>query len=142
MRLTADEAMARFGSARVAHLATADGDGQPHLVPVTFALDSGGRILVGIDHKPKASSDLRRLRNIAVNPQVSVLADHYDEDWNRLWWARADGTALISREGADHEARWGLLRDRYRQYDGLTLVGPVIAITPARWSGWSFSPAR
>jgi PPOX class probable F420-dependent enzyme len=142
MRLEPDEARTRFGAARVLHLATSSREGQPHLVPCTFALDTAGQIVIGIDHKPKSTLNLRRLRNIAENPKVSVLADEYDDDWNRLWWARADGTAAIERDGAEQDAHWHLLRARYRQYDGQTLTGPVIAITPSTWSGWSYRPAR
>jgi PPOX class probable F420-dependent enzyme len=141
MRLEPHEARTRFGVARVVHLATAGSDGQPHLVPCTFALDTAGRIVIGIDHKPKTTLNLRRLRNIAENPRVSVLADEYDDDWNRLWWARADGTAAIEGDSAEHEAHWRLLHAKYRQYDGQALTGPVIAVTPGRWSGWAYSPA-
>lgn len=138
MRLEPDEARARFAAARVLRLATVSGGGQPHLVPCTFALDTAGRIVIGIDHKPKTTLNLRRLRNITENPKVSVLADEYDDDWNRLWWARADGTAVIEREGTEQEANWRLLSAKYRQYDGQALTGPVIAVTPGTWSGWSY----
>jgi len=140
MRLEPDEARARFAAARVLRLATCGPDGQPHLVPATFALDAAGRIVIGVDHKPKSTPNLRRLRNITGNPQVSVLADDYDDDWNRLWWARADGSAAIERDGAGWDAHWRLLRARYRQYEGQSLTGPVIAITPGRWSGWAYRP--
>ena len=138
MRLEPDEARARFGAARVLHLATSSRGGQPHLVPCTFAVDTAGRIVIGIDHKPKTTLNLRRLQNIADNPKVSVLADEYDEDWNRLWWARADGAGAIEGEGGEHDAHWQLLQAKYRQYNGQTLTGPVIAITVRKWSGWSY----
>jgi PPOX class probable F420-dependent enzyme len=142
MRLEPDEARTRFEAARVLHLATSGSDGQPHLVPCTFALDTAGRIVIGIDHKPKTTLNLRRLQNIAENPKVSVLADDYDEDWNRLWWARADGTATIAHDGTEHDVHWRLLPTKYPQYDGQTLTGPVIAITPHGWSGWAYSPHK
>jgi len=81
-----------------------DPDGRPHLVPLTFALGSRARgagsgpedhIYSAVDAKPKSSTDLRRLRNIRVNPRVAVLADHYEDDWDGLWWVRADGQAAI-----------------------------------------------
>ena len=90
MRLAEDEARRRLAAARVARLATVGGPGSPHLVPVTFAV-AGDRIYSAVDAKPKTTRDLRRLRNIRADPRVAVLADHYDEDWSRLWWARADG---------------------------------------------------
>ncbi|WP_131773873.1 TIGR03668 family PPOX class F420-dependent oxidoreductase, partial [Protofrankia symbiont of Coriaria myrtifolia] len=94
MNLEAGEARRRFAAARVARLATVDAAGQPHLVPVTFALQDNA-IVTAVDHKPKRSTALRRLANIAANPRVTLIADHYDEDWQTLWWARADGLARV-----------------------------------------------
>ncbi|KLL11112.1 MULTISPECIES: TIGR03668 family PPOX class F420-dependent oxidoreductase [Protofrankia] len=94
MNLDAGEARRRFAAARVARLATVDAAGQPHLVPVTFALQDNA-IVTAVDHKPKRSTALRRLANIAANPRVALIADHYDEDWRTLWWARADGLARV-----------------------------------------------
>jgi PPOX class probable F420-dependent enzyme len=139
MRLDPAEARARFAASPVLLLATADRHGQPHLVPCTFAVDGAGRIVIGIDNKPKTSLNLRRLRNIGENPQVSLLAEHYADDWTQLWWARADGTAIIERGGGEHEAHWRQLVARYPQYLGQTLDGPVIVVTVASWSGWAFS---
>src|SRR5205823_7574969 len=93
VRMTAAEARARFATARTARLATTTPAGLPHLVPICFALD-GDTILTAIDHKPKRTTALARLRNIAANPPVALLADHYDDDdWSQLWWARADADA-------------------------------------------------
>jgi PPOX class probable F420-dependent enzyme len=142
MRLDPAEARARFAASPVLRLATADGHGRPHLVPCTFAVDSAGRIAIGIDNKPKTSVYLRRIRNIEENPQVSLLADHYVDDWTRLWWARADGTAIIERGGADHDAHWRQLVAKYPQYHGQAPGGPVIMVTVTSWSGWAFSDAR
>jgi PPOX class probable F420-dependent enzyme len=138
MRLDATEARARFAGASVLRLATAGADGRPHLVPCTFAVDGAGRVAIGIDNKPKSSRELRRLRNIAENPRVSLLADHYADDWGRLWWARADGVATIERAGGQHAAHWALLRAKYPQYAGQVLDGPVIVVTVESWSGWAF----
>ena len=138
MRLPEDAARARFASVPVARLATVDESGRPHLVPITFAVE-GDRIYSAIDAKPKSTRDLKRLRNIAREPRVSVLADHYDDDWSRLWWVRADGTAGVL---ADPDAMTGpvaLLRARYRPYREAPPAGPVIAVTVHRWTGWSGS---
>ena len=94
LRLSGPEARQRFASVPVARLATVGPDGQPHLVPVTFAVD-GDHIYTAVDAKPKSSRQLRRLRNIAGNPRVAVLADHSEDDWTALWWVRADGRAAI-----------------------------------------------
>jgi PPOX class probable F420-dependent enzyme len=139
MRLDPAEARARFAAARVVRLATSGADGAPHLVPCTFAMDGSGRIAIGIDNKPKSSRNLKRLRNIAANPQVSLLADHYGEDWTQLWWARADGMAAIEPFGDDQAWYWELLRRKYPQYEGESLTGPVIAVTVSSWTGWAFA---
>jgi PPOX class probable F420-dependent enzyme len=141
VRLYPAEARARLAASRVLRLATADRHATPHLVPCTFAIDGGGRVVIGIDSKPKTTLDLRRLRNIEENPRVSLLADHYAEDWAQLWWARADGTALVERDGPNHAASWRELAARYPQYRGQPLTGPVIVVTVTSWSGWAYGPA-
>jgi len=139
MRLEPSQARERFVRSGVVRLATANEEGQPHVVPCTFAVDDAGRIVIGIDNKPKTSVNLRRLANIAENPRVSLLADHYSDDWEQLWWARADGVATIERAGAEHAAHWQLLRGRYPQYEGQILDGPVIVVQVSTWSGWAFA---
>lgn len=136
MRLTEEEAQARLGSARVAHLATAGSDGQPHLVPVTFAVD-GNLIYTAVDHKPKESANLRRLRNVRVNPRVALLADHYDENWDLLWWVRVDGRASIVEDERGMQDPLNVLVDRYEQYRERRPAGPVIVIQVGHWRGWS-----
>jgi PPOX class probable F420-dependent enzyme len=135
--MTPEQARRRFAQARVARLATADAGGLPHLVPMVFALTSD-TIYSAVDAKPKRSTSLRRLANIAANPRVAVLVDHYDDDWNTLWWVRADGSGRIvapgEPEGRDAVAR---LLARYFQYRARPPHGPVLAIDVARWSGWS-----
>jgi PPOX class probable F420-dependent enzyme len=138
MRLDPADARTRFAGSAVLRLATAGADARPHLVPCTFAVDGSGRVVIGIDNKPKSSASLRRLRNIAENPRVSMIADHYADDWAQLWWARADGVATIERSGEEHAAHWALLRRKYPQYAGQVLEGPVIAVTVESWSGWAF----
>jgi PPOX class probable F420-dependent enzyme len=130
------EARELFGSVPVARLATRDAAGQPHLVPITFALD-GDAIVTAVDHKPKRTTDLRRLRNIAADPRVSVLADHYEDDWSMLWWVRADGGARILQPGApEHGRAVARLAERYEQYRERPPEGPAIAIAVRRWTGW------
>jgi PPOX class probable F420-dependent enzyme len=138
MRLTPGEARERLATARVARLATVSAAGQPHLVPVTFAVD-GDTIYTAVDHKPKTTTRLRRLANIAENPQVTVLADHYADDWNQLWWTRADGHATVLTRPGDTQAPVALLAVRYPQYQATPPAGPVIAITVTGWSGWSYA---
>ena len=123
----------RFASARVARLATTGPDG-PHVVPIVFAL-AGDTVFHAVDHKPKRTTALKRLANIAAEPRVALLADAYEEDWTRLWWARADGTASILAPG--HAEALALLQERYPQYRDAPPEGPVIAIRVARWTDWT-----
>jgi PPOX class probable F420-dependent enzyme len=146
--LTADEARRRFTAARVARLATVDADGRPHLVPVVFAEQSTDGIVTAVDHKPKTTIRLKRLRNIAGRPSVCLLADLYDEDWDRLWWVRADGEARViapdapdAPDRAAYTAALVLLRDKYPQYRDHPPAGPVIAVTVLHWTGWRSAAA-
>lgn len=126
----------RLAEARVACLATAGQSGKPHLVPITFALE-GDTLYFAVDAKPKRTTHLQRLKNIAANPAVSVLIDHYEEDWSNLWWVRIDGTAVILKAGAGAERGLDLLVERYPQYREKRPEGPVVAISIDRISGWS-----
>ena len=128
----------RINGATAARLATVGRDGRPHIVPITFALDEDTIYFV-IDFKPKKTSDLQRLRNIEANPSVSVLVDHYDDDWTKLWWVRADGSARIVIDGAVFEKGIAQLTDRYAQYRSARPAGPVVAISIQRLTGWSAS---
>jgi PPOX class probable F420-dependent enzyme len=126
------DARARFAAAEVAHLATA-ADGMPHLVPITFAAD-GDTLWFAVDHKPKTTRELRRLRNIRANPRVCVLVDHYEPDWGRLWWVRADGVATIRDRD---EAGLDRLVAKYPRYREIRPAGPVVRIDITRWASWS-----
>ena len=138
VRLTEEEARTRLAGARVARLATVGGDGQPHLVPVTFAMD-GDLIYTAVDYKPKKSASLRRLRNIRENPRVALLADHYDEDWDLLWWVRIDGWASVVDDEEALQDPLDVLAERYQQYRDRRPPGPVIVIQVDRWKGWAGS---
>lgn len=136
----AEVARTRMAAARVAHLATAGAGGRPHLIPITFAVLDATTIVSAIDHKPKRTTALRRLENIAANPQVAVLADHYAEDWTQLWWARADGrarTVAPEQEPALRERAIAALLARYAPYREQPPAGVLIVVDVARWSGWS-----
>ena len=110
----------------------------PHLVPVVFALDDNV-VYTAVDAKPKTTQRLRRLTNIENNPRVSVLVDHYTDDWTQLWWVRVDGVAAIHRDGEAMHNGYRLLRAKYPQYQSVPLNGPVIAVTVHRWASWHAS---
>lgn len=126
----------RLEGAFVARLATAGGDGRPHVVPICFALEDN-TLYFAIDFKPKRTTNLKRLRNIAANPAVSVLVDHYEENWDKLWWVRLDGEARLVTEQAEVEQALLRLAQRYEQYRATRPDGPVVAITIEHMAGWS-----
>lgn len=128
-------------SARIAHLATCDAHGRPHVVPICFAFD-GKKFYSPIDEKPKriAATKLKRLRNIAENPHVALVIDHYDEDWRKLAYALVSGEAKILRRGKTHQSAVKLLRRKYRQYRSMSIEArPMISIMPERVVVWAGS---
>lgn len=132
------ETQRRFLNAgRVAHLATADARGAPHVVPVCYAL-GGETIYITIDEKPKRRDrPLKRLRNIIENSAVAVTVDRWDEDWSRLAWVMLHGQAEILESGREHDAAQDVLREKYQQYRTMDLTGlPVIAIRVQRVLNW------
>lgn len=133
------EAERRFLDAvRVAHLATADAAGRPHVVPVCFAV-AGTACWIAIDEKPKAGAarGLKRLRNIEANPHVALVADRWDEDWTRLGWVMLRGRAAVLEAGDEHARALAAVRARYPQLRPMRLEDrPVIAIRIERVSSW------
>ena len=125
-------------SQRVAHLATADEAGIPNVGPVCFAL-AGDSVYMTIDRKPKSGRPLKRLRNIAENPNVTLTADHYDDDdWSRLRWVMVRGRAEVLESGTEHDEAQQRLRAKYPQYRAMDLAPlPVIAIRIERVTSWS-----
>ncbi|MGH7931069.1 MAG: TIGR03668 family PPOX class F420-dependent oxidoreductase [Candidatus Binatia bacterium] len=125
-------------SARIAHLATADRNGQPLVIPVCFVFD-GREFFSPIDEKPKraAPRKLKRIRNILENPQMSLVIDHYDEDWSRLAYVLITGKATILQRGTKHRKAVTLLRKKYNQYRKMAIhERPMIVIRPARIITW------
>ena len=134
------EALRRLAEARVGRLATADAAGHAHVVPFAFVLD-GETVYWAVDRKPKQSQRLKRLDNIRANPNVQIVVDHYDEDWRRLWWVRATGTARILGDGRDGKVvrALELLAMKYPQYRADPPAGPVVAIELTRVRAWEAS---
>ena len=127
----------RLGSARVARLGTVTPTGQPHVVPLCFAMH-GDEVYSVVDFKPKSTIDLARLENVRANPEITIVADHYDDDhWDRLWWVRADGDARILESGVEYANAIHHLRTKYPQYQVRRPTGPVLAMHVRRITGWS-----
>jgi PPOX class probable F420-dependent enzyme len=126
---------ARLTAARVARLATTDPDGRPHLVPIVFAVD-GDTLYSAVDHKPKRSRTLRRIENARARPDVTVLVDHYEEDWRLLWWIRVRGRARVLDDGEEREQALSLLAEKYEQYRSQPPDGPVLAVDITEVRDW------
>jgi PPOX class probable F420-dependent enzyme len=126
----------RLTAARVARLATLDPDGRAHLVPIVFALD-GDTLYSAVDRKPKRSQRLRRIENARARADVTILVDHYEEDWGRLWWIRLRGGARVLDAGEELERALTLLRDKYPQYRDDPPTGPVLAVDVTEAREWS-----
>ena len=123
-------------TARVAHLATADGRSQPHVIPICFVFD-GRRFFSPIDEKPKRTLRQKRLRNIRDNPSVARLIDHYEEDWRKLAYVLVLGKARVLRGGLAHQRAVGLLRRKYPQYRSMRIHQlPMISILPIQSIAW------
>ncbi len=120
----------------VVRLGTADAQSRPHVVVVTFVVD-GDMIYTAVDQKPKTTTGLKRLRNVGENPAVTMLADEYSDDWEALWWVRADGRAEVLADQRQMAGPLRLLTSRYWQYREKPPTGPVLAVTAERWTGWS-----
>jgi PPOX class probable F420-dependent enzyme len=130
-----EEQLAFALAQRVAHLGTADASGEPHVVAVCFAWHDGA-FWTAIDEKPKRGTGLKRLRNIAANPRVSLLFDRWDEDWSRLGWVLVHGRAEVV-EGRAHPEALAALRARYRQYRAMALEErPLVRVVAERVSEW------
>ena len=127
----------RVVAAPVARLATVRPDGTPRLVPVTFALVDELLCFAVDEVKPKQSTRLARLADIARDPRVGLVVDHYDADWSALWWVRIDGDAVAHETGELRERALDALAAKYPPYRAARPAGPVVVITPRRWSGWA-----
>lgn len=121
----------------MARLATITPEGHPHVVPVVFSLVGDTTWLV-IDTKPKSGRRLQRLRNIEAHPRVSLLVDHYEDDWSAVWWVRADGTAtIVDVDDPAGAPALAALAAKYPQYAAEPPPGPLIRIDVAGWRSWA-----
>jgi PPOX class probable F420-dependent enzyme len=126
-----------LAAAPVGRLATLRADGTPRLVPITFALVDG-LVCSAVDEvKPKRSSRLARLDDVRRDPRVGLVVDHYEPDWNRLWWVRVDGTAAVHEHGELRERALDALVLKYPAYAKARPDGVVLVITPTSWTGWT-----
>lgn len=128
-----------LAAAPLGRLATVDAAARPHVVPVCFALVEDD-LVTPIDEKPKtvAVDDLRRLRDVAENPRVALVVDHYADDWSRLGWLQVRGTAArVDPDDSFHSGGVTALRAKYDQYaDHALEERPLLRITPGSVLTW------
>ncbi len=125
---------------RIARMATVDKSGRPLVLPICYAYD-GKYLYTPIDKKPKRTSamELKRIKNIVSNPNVSVVIDRYYEDWTRIAYIIIHGTAEVLDRGREYRESLRILSERYRQYKRMKLpqLGlPVIKVSPNRFISW------
>lgn len=146
MSMSQDDLTAVVQAHRIGHLATAESSGAPHLVPICFVYD-GHAIYSAIDHKPKRRTGygMKRIRNIVENPRVAFLIQHYEEDWQQLYYVLIRGTATILDSGLERQRALLLLEDKYVQYQERQLAqgnGLVIKIVPESLQRWGWQDAQ
>jgi PPOX class probable F420-dependent enzyme len=105
-------------------------------VPIVFALD-GDTLYSAVDRKPKRSQTLQRIENARARPDVTILVDHYDEDWAQLWWIRLRGRARVLDDGDERGRALELLAQKYPQYKTEPPDGPVLAVDILETRSWS-----
>jgi len=126
----------RVAAAPVARLATLRPDGTPRLVPITFALVDDVLCSAVDEVKAKGTMRLARLADVDRDPRVGLLVDHYADEWTQLWWVRIDGTARVVDEGELRERALDALVAKYPPYRAARPTGPLLVVTPERWTGW------
>ncbi len=133
-----DQARGFLNSHRVARFATAEHGGQPHVVPICYAVYDNS-VYFTIDEKPKQLRDkpLKRIRNLQINPHVALVVDRYEEDWTQLGWVMVQGEADLLDDGEEHTKAQRLLKARYPQLHGMQIGDlPVIAVRITRVVSW------
>lgn len=97
-----------------------------------------------LDEKPKRVNDpraLRRVRNLLAEPRASVLVDHWDEDWSRLWFVNiAVLGQLLDPKTPGHPPAVDALRAKYPQYRTQRLESrPILRLEIVGMNGWRAS---
>lgn len=141
MAVSIPESVQRFINAHVvAHLATADGGGQPHVIPFCYAFD-GEHIYFVVDQKPKRQTGkpIKRIRNMLENPHAAIVIDDYADDWTQLAYVLITGTTALVDDETEYDRLLALLRERYPQYRKMELTfaaNAMVRITPSKVHAW------
>lgn len=142
MRLPDDAVVRLLETWPVARLAIARAGDAPLVLPVVFAA-AAGALWSPIDGKPKSGAPLARLAALRAAPTVSLLLDHYDAEWRRLWWLRVEGEASVETARAGTLAPLAsveaALRRKYPQYARTPLFAgdpTLLRLVAARITSW------
>jgi PPOX class probable F420-dependent enzyme len=142
MRLPAGEVERILETWPRATLAALGPAGEPWQVPIVFAR-TAGRLWSPVDGKPKRGTGLARLAHVRRDPRVSLLLDHWDADWSRLWWLRLDGRArVLTAADVDLDPIERALRAKYPQYAAVSLFSEpptLLEIEVTRIASWKAS---
>ena len=130
-----------MSAAPVARLATIDPDGRPNMVPFCFAF-AGDILYTAVDHKPKEGRVLRRTANLVRDARATVLVDHYEDDWDRLWWVRIRGRGRMVEDEAERGRAVAALVEKYAPYREEPPGDVILAIEVDEWRGWTASPVE
>lgn len=129
-------ARALLDGSPVARLGIADDEGNPRVLPVTYAVHRNA-IVTAVDHKPKSvpAERLARVRWLKARPRAALTVDHYEDDWSRLKWVQAIGPVTIV-DAADVPDAVAALTARYPAYRDHSPSGPVLSLEPDRILWW------
>ena len=126
-------AAALVANERVCRVATANPEGQPHLVPVCHAV-AGGKLYIG------SGDDGAKVRNIKANPRVTVTVDLYSDYWAELKGVMIQGTAKVIERGPAFQRARRKLYEKYPQYAKEASLSPsdsvILEITPTHVFSW------
>lgn len=134
-----DRARRRVAEGRVARLGTTNPDGTPNLIPFCYVLEDD-TLYCAVDRKPKTTTGLRRVENLLARPDCMVIVDHYEEEWENVWWVRIRGRGRILEGGDEYAHADRLLRMKYPQMRDDPLPPAIIAIDALGWTEWSYTP--
>jgi nitroimidazol reductase NimA-like FMN-containing flavoprotein (pyridoxamine 5'-phosphate oxidase superfamily) len=117
---------------RVARVATVTSDSVPHNVPVC-PLFENNKIYFGTER------GARKMRNIEVNPNVTVVFDDYTEAWEYIRGVMFQGKARVVNAKEFQRFRKKIYA-KYSQYERRSPLGDrdsaIVEVTPTRKFSW------
>ncbi len=127
--------------AKVARLATVDQKLHPYVIPVVFVFHENS-FFIPLDEKTKTvnSRNLKRVKNIEKNPNVTLLIDKYQNNWKKLFFLMIHGKAkMIDGNNKLMDKIHKLLISKYPQYKKIGIGNSCITINPTKVTFWNNS---